>query len=243
MLATDVFESDGTNIFCKCSAIEFYIPMVYFDSSGKFARDNGSTINTVGLFNVGIFKDGKLVEMRTLNLPSQITINVYDSEVKEITQTNGVTELCKVVKYIKGAKIMGAALFDNDGYSTAFLKYILGGNMPNIVPYSQALQIWYKNLTINGVHFGVSSLYLEVVLSVMLRDKNSMSKKFSEVASDPGVSDYDYTSASIRQVCQYSSTFSAMSFEDLDSMITTSLNKSREKEAEKVSPIEQTIKF
>ena len=242
MTGSDVFESDNMHIFCKSPYIEFYIPMYYFDTARRFAEDLSDKINVLGLFNVGIFKDGKLVELRTLNLPTQITIDVYDSEVRDVEMTNGEVLPCKVVKYLKGAKIMKAGLFEDDSNATAFLKYILSGNLPNIVPYSKALQLWYKNLSINGVSFGVSSLYLEVVLSVMMRNKDDLSKKFSTVASKPGVSDYDYKMASIRQVCQHNSTFTALTFEDIDAMITTSLNKSREGVKEAESPVEQVIK-
>ena len=58
-----------------------------------------------------------------------------------------------------------------------------------------------------------------------------------------GVSDYSYFPASVRQVCQYNSTFTAVTFEDIDSMITSSLNKAREKTPENTSPVEQVIKF
>ena len=117
------------------------------------------------------------------------------------------------------------------------------GNLPNLIPYSKALEVWRKNQELNNVHFGVSSCYLEVILSAMYRNPNDLSQKFAKIASDKGVSDYDYATASIRQICQYNSTFSALTFEDMDSMITTSLNKSRENVKEVESPLEQIIKF
>ena len=49
--------------------------------------------------------------------------------------------------------------------------------------------------------------------------------------------------ASIRQICQYTSTFTAVTFEDLDSMVTTSLNRERENIPETESPIEKIIKM
>lgn len=238
-----IFRSDGDFIYLNSSYCEFYIPLFYFDTSRNFAIDFNDKIEVLGIFNVGIFNNGKLTEMKTMNLPTKITIFVYDSETREVELSDGSKMQCKVVKYLKDAKIMQSMLFENDTYSKDYLNYITHGNLPRIIPYSKALQVWKKNQELNGVNFGVSSLYLELILSVMYRDPKDMSRKFAKIASNNGVSDYDYTTASIRQICQYNSTFTALTFEDIDSMITTSLNKSREKVKEQPSPVEQIIKF
>lgn len=238
-----VFRSDGSYIYLDVPYCEFYIPMYYFDTTRRFAEDLNDHVEVLGIFNVGIFSNGTLKEMKTLNLPTMISIYVYDSEFREVKMTNGETMQCKVVKYLKDAKIMQSVIFEDDTNSKNYLKYITSGNLPKIIPYSKANEVWRKNQELNNVNFGVSSLYLELILSVMHRNPNDLSQKFAKIASNPGVSDYDYASASIRQICQYNSTFTALTFEDMDSMITTSLNKSREHVKEHESPVEQIIKF
>lgn len=238
-----VFKSDGSFIYLDIPYCEFYIPMFYFDSSKRYAEDLSNKISVFGFFNVGIFDNGKLKEIKTLNLPTMIEINVYDSEVRDITMTNGKTTSCKVIKYLKGAKIMQSMIFQDDTNAKNMLKMITSGNLPEIIPYSKCLDVWRKNQELNEVHFGVSSCYLEIILSTMFRNPNNLSQKFSAIASNKDVSDYSYATASIRQICQYNSTFTALTFEDMDSMITTSLNKSREKIPERESPVEKTIKF
>ena len=69
------------------------------------------------IFNVGIFDNGKFKDMRTLNLPTMITINVYDSETREVTMSNGETTQCKVVKYLKNAKIMQSVVFQDEEHA------------------------------------------------------------------------------------------------------------------------------
>lgn len=238
-----VFRSDGNYIYLDAPYCEFYIPMYYFDTTRRFAKDLSDKIQVLGFFNVGIFENGKLKDMKTLNLPTMIDINVYDSEIREVELSSKQIMQCKVVKYLKDAKIMQSMIFEDDTYSKDYLKFITSGNLPGIIPYSKALEVWRKNQELNNVHFGVSSLYLEEILSVMYRNPKDMSQKFSKIASNEGVSDYDYTTASIRQICQYNSTFTALTYEDIDSMITTSLNKSREKVKERESPVEQIIKY
>ena len=238
-----VFRSDGNHIYLNIPYCEFYIPMYYFDSSRRYAQDLSDKIKVLGFFNVGIFENGKLKELRTLNLPTNIVINVYDSEMRDVQMSNGEVLQCKVVKYMKDSKIMQSMIFQDDTNAKNMLKFITSGNLPSIVPYSKALEVWRKNQELNDVHLGVSSCYLEIILSVMFRDPNNMSQKFSAIASNEGVGDYDYKMGSIRQICQYNSTFTALTYEDMDSMITTSLNKSREKIPERESPVEKIIKF
>ena len=235
------FRSDGNYIYLDAPYCEFYIPMMYFDTTKRFAEDLGDKIDVLGVFNVGFFKDGKMTSMRTLKLPTMIQIFVQDSEYREVVLLNGENTPCKVVKYLKDAKIMQSMVFNDDAYAKTFLQWITGGKVPSVIPYSKANEVWTKNQELNKVNFGVPSLYRELILSVMYRDPDDMSKKFAAVADEHG--DYDYVMGSIRQICQYNSTFTALTFEDIDSMITTSLNKSREHSKEIVSPVEQIIKF
>lgn len=237
------FRSDGSFIYLNEPYCEFYIPMYYFDTTKRFAEDLSDKIHVLGLFNVGIFNNGKLKELRTLNLPTMIDIFVYDSELREVTMSNGETTQCKVIKYLKDAKIMQSMIIADDGNVKDYLKFLLAGNLPPLIPYSKGLQLWLKNQSMNDVNFGIASSYLELILSVMYRNPDDLSQKFATIASNHGVSDYDYAGCSIRQICQYNSTFTALTFEDMDSMITTSLNKSRDKVKERESPVEQIIKF
>ena len=47
----------------------------------------------------------------------------------------------------------------------------------------------------------------------------------------------------IREICQYTSTFTAVTYEDIDAMITTSLNRTKTKAPEAYSPVEDIIKL
>ena len=243
MANEQIFKTVGDDIVLEAPYCEFYIPLMFFDPTKNFAYDYNTYVKTLGIFNVGIFSNGKLTKMKTLNLPTFIDVNVHDSEVREITMSNGEITPCKVIKYLKGAKVMKAALFQDDEASKAYLHFLLSGKVPTIIPYSKQLKVWKKNQDLNGVNFGVSSLYLELVLSVINRNPKDLSQKFSRAVGENGVGDYDYKYASVRQICQHNSTFTALTFEDMDSMITSSLNRTRNKSKEQESPIEQIIKF
>lgn len=239
------FRSDGSYIYLEADSAEFYIPKSYFETTGGFAEDKGDIIQVLGIFDVGIFKDGKLLEMKVLNIPTWIDIFAIDSEDRNVSLPS-VNEpvLCKVLKYQKGHKIMNAGVVEDSSNVESFLNFIMKGKIPPIVPYEKALQIWMKNQSLNSANLGVPSVIEELVLSVSYRYKKDPGKKFSHViGKDLNVSQYDYIMNNIRQICQYTSTFTALTFEDIDSMITTSLNRTRTKGEEAFSPLEDLIKL
>lgn len=245
MTGADVFKSDGSFIYLTSPYCEFYIPQAFFKSSAGFAEDRGDTIRGIGLFDVGIFSDGKLVEMRTLNIPTWIELYVHESEDREV-QLPGSDDLvpCKVLIYYKGAKVMTTKIIEDSSNAELYLKLICGGKIPTSVPYGKSAQIWRKNQQMNGVHLGVPAVIEEMILSVAYRDKKNLGQKFCKViGQNKNVSEYDYNMASIRQICQYASTFTALWFEDFDAMVTTSLNRTRENKPEANSPLEKIIKM
>lgn len=239
------FKSDNKYIYLEAEYAEFYIPKYYFESTGGFAEDLGSIVKALGVFDVGIFESGKLKEMKVLNIPTWIDLFVTDSEDRNVKLPNeDESTPCKVLKYSKGHKIMNNSVIEDSDNVQSYLNFILKGKIPSIVPYEKSLAIWRKNQTLNNSFLGVPSVIEELILSVSYRDKNDQGTKFSHIiGNDPSVSQYAYKMSNIRQICQYTSTFTALTFEDLDSMVTTSLNRTRTHGNEAVSPIEDLIKL
>ena len=237
-----VFRSDDRFIYLDIPYAEIYIPEYFFDS--KWAERRQESIFSIGIVDVGIFDDGKLKEMKLLNLPSQMNFYIYDSEIKNVDLKGMPNTKCTVLKYIKGQKVMDSYIIEDSANAAMFLDMILKGKVPGTVPYSKALNLWMKNQELNSVNFGVPSMTLEMILSVAYRDRNNLGRKFAQViGGDLTVSEYDYRMARIRQICQYGSTFTAMTFEDFNSMLTTSLNRSRRGDEEMESPVEKIIKY
>lgn len=241
----DYFKADNKFIYLEAPRAEFYIPEYYFEGTGDFAKDNGSQIKTIGLFEVGFFEGDKLIEYRILNLPTWIDLFVNDSETREISLPRmDKPDKFRVLHYNKGNKIMYADIIENSTNVESFLYFVTKGKVPNLIPYEEAINVWRKNQELNSIHLGVPSIIEELVLATSYRYKKDPSIKFAQIIGDDknNVSQYDYTMNNIRQICQYASTFTAMTFEDIDSMITTSLNRTRNKSSEAYSPVEILLK-
>ena len=238
----NIFRSDDRYIYLNAQYCEFYVPMSYFDS--KWMVQLSDTIKGLGLFNIGIFENGELKNIRLLNLPTSVEFFVYDTERRTMNFKGEENVQCLVLKYIKDQKIMESSTIEDSSSSEMYLDIILKGKVPPSIPYTKVLNVWIKNQTLNKVSFGVPSAVLEMILAVCYRDKNNMEQKFSTViGKDLNVSEWDYKMAKIREICQYASTFSAMTFEDINAMITTSVNRTREKRYEMESPVEKIIKY
>lgn len=240
------FKSDGKYIYLEADYAEFYLPEDYFDETGKFAEDKGDMIRTLGIFTVGIFEKDKLKEIKTFNVPTWIELYSPSTESRIVNISRNPKEVnevkCKVINYQKGAKIMSSSVIQDSDNAESYMNLIIKGKLPQCIPYSKMMDSWQKNLNLNNVGFGVMNVIEEMILATMCRDRRDPSKKFCQVVTTEPLTDYDYKMNNVRQICQYTSTFNAITFEDMDSMITTSLNRTKNKGVETPSPVEVILK-
>lgn len=239
----EYFKDDGSYICLAAPYAEFYVPKYYFDDG--FAEDLGGIIKLFAMLNVGFFVNGELKEMRVLNVPTFTDLFVGDSEERQVKffHEEGTT-LCKVLKYNAGDKIMNNSVQEDSINAEKFLKLVNSGKLPNLIPYSKTLSVWLKNMELNNVSLGVPYVIYELILSAAYRYKKDPTKKFGQAAAeDPSVGEYDYIMSRIREICRYISTFTGVTFEDIDAMITTSLNRTKNKVGEPYSPVEDLLKL
>ena len=226
----------GENIVAK-KTLEIYIPMDFF--TAKLIEDMGDCYNLFGLVPVGIFEGDKLKEMTTLNVPSWNKYNIYETRYDSVDLPGVEATKCLVLRYLPGHEICRKAIIEDAVNAQMFLRQVTYGKVPTTVPYDAALNIWRKNQKLNNVNFGVPSVILEAVLAASYRYRKDPTKKFALIyGSAPGVDPYGYEMASIRRICQLNSTFTGITFEDFDSMVSTACNRSRTGEKEPSSPLE-----
>lgn len=240
-------KDDGENIIFTGEYMEAYIPSFYFE--GKLAEDYGSSLQVFGLFNVRVFDAaGKGMKLETFNVPSMIHITPSEIEkrrdVQLIEDDDGETDSYIVAKFYKGNVIMKNSVPQDSSNVELFINVLFRGKVPKTIPYRQVCEIWQKNLDMNGVKLGVTSTILEVIVSEIYRNKKKPEEKFAHViGKNPKTSEYAYRRANIRQICAWNSTFAGLTFEDMDSMITSALNTKRYGKKETKSPIEKIIKM
>lgn len=225
--------------------LEVYIPMSFFDTAGKFATDNGETIRVIACLPIGIYENGAFKEFRTLKLAECMDLYVYDSEIKQMLIPGmQQEEPVRVLKYFEGQEIMNNFIIHNSLNVQRFMDMILKGKLPPTLRYDYSMLLWNKNLELNELSLGVPATNRELILSVQYRDKSAPTRTFAErLNSDPNATMLDFIMVNNRQICQFTSTFTALTFEDFDSMVTSSLKRTKEGIQEPVSPLEQIIKM
>lgn len=238
------FKKEKGSIYLTAQYCEFYIPMEFFSKS-KFAQETGFTIHTIGIFDVAFFENGSVIDRKVMKIPTWVNIYVQEAEERKVVLPHSDEPVaCKVLKYNKGAKVMDANYIKNSDNALTYLDFVTKGKLPKSIPYNALLSLWWKNQIMNDVNLGVPSVILEMILAVSYRDMTNPTLKFATViGKNPSVSQFAYKTANIREVSMYASTFTALTFEDFDAMVTASLNRSREKKHEAESPVEALIKY
>ncbi len=238
----NIFKVVGDDLILEAPYCEIYIPMYFFDPTNGYATDYVTTIKTLGVLNFNIFSNDKIIASEILNIPSFISLNVYDSEIKVVDLNEKVQ--CKVIKYVKGSVVCKSYIQKNPKDVMAFTSMVLNAGLPKNIPYDKLLGVWMNNFDMHGVNPGLDSNMIELIISVVARNPNAMEEQFNKVyGKNPNIDLYSYMLASIRQVCQYTATSTALTYEDMDSMITSSLNKSRNKSKESYTPIDDIMKY
>jgi len=189
----------------------------------------------------------KEVLTEILNLPSLIYL--YPSELGDVTMhmkndPNPEPKKYKVCKFYKGDTVMPNSIPQDSSNAEVFIDIIFGNKLENNIPYNKLLDIWEKNLELNNVKMNVAASILEIIIAEIYRNKNNPNERFAKaIGNDPKMSQFDYRAASIREICSRNSTFAALTFEDMDAMITTSLNINKYNKKQVQSPIEKIIKM
>lgn len=233
-------------ILVNADYVEAYVPEKYFKKGLNEVM--GDKITIMGIFNFRVGnKDGVITnnKLHTFKLPTMMITKPNSIEVKELELTNGSgSQKYKVMKYFKGDELMTSTkIVTSIDNVEKFVNLLIAGNLPNTINYSEILNLFLKNITFNKQKLGISALILSVVISEIYRYKKDMSLPFRKVIGAGKANELDYIAANARTVCSSNSTFSALTFEDPNTMLVTSINKLRYNKKENPSPVEKIIRI
>jgi hypothetical protein len=114
----------------------------------------------------------------------------------------------------------------------------------NNIPYPLLSKIFTKNSTDNGVDLGVPIQIIDLIIYKVCRDKKDVSRPFGQIiGKNPKVSPIAYQFANMRDICGADSVFAALTFEDMNTMLDSSLNMTMNGDSQNLSPTEQIIKM
>ena len=235
--------SNGTYVFTG-ELLKLYIPEDFFEK--RLASDVGSYVSVFGLLEAEMFKGDKSLGVEILNMPSMIEIFPSSMEPETLTLTGKAEdkERYMVATFYNGDTFTNVNVRQDSTNVELFFKMMTGGKILKSIPYEKILGVWQKNLSLNGISLGVPSTVLEIIIREIYRDPTNPEYTFSHLYNrNPKIDTRDYRSANIREVCARNSNFAAITFEDMDQMINTSINTTTFKKSQTVSPVEKIIKM
>lgn len=228
--------------------LEIFTPQSYLGSSTDI---DGEKVKCLGLVPYKFYSkitDKKPSKIGVFNSPSKTTFYPVDIE-QNVTDRiwTGVYSESNENEYMKLTFESGGKLYDQFGVKgldnvVLFTDLLLGGKIDNNIPYTILATAWIKNMTMNNVSLSVPAPVINMIISELCRSQKDPNKKFAYViGKDPKVSPVSYKFANIREICASNSVYAALSFEDMNSMLDSSLNMTAQGKPQNISPVEQIM--
>lgn len=231
-------------IVLDCPYAEFYVPKYYLNDN--MAEDAGEYFKSFGIFYIRTFSSlDKPDAFEILKLPSMINFFPNSKENRKVT-IEGWEDDYIVLKFYKGDIITQSAITCSNSAPEFFLNLILRGRIPKNIPYNYILPAFIKVFTLNKAGIPVPLFTLEMVISEVYRYRENPSMKYGQVLCtkfNPKDKQINYRTANIRDICKNNSSFAGISFENIDEMITSAINSTREQRIETRTPFEDVIKY
>lgn len=240
------FKQEKKQVIFTGHYMEVFIPSTYFDGN-KNAKEIGDRVETLGIFYFKVYdKDKKNPKTYFNNFSSMIETvpaHITHNQTKKI---KGLEDNFSVLSYYTGDTfITSTDVIQKSAYTTNFIKLLNAGKLPSNIPYEEYLDLILNNLKINRTNLNVPSSAIELVISELCRDKDDLTKSFRYKAGNPNTKDssHGYNLVNITTIPGHNSTFTAISFQDIDFSMVNAVNKAKRNSKESISPIEKTIKY
>ena len=239
------FKKDEKVITFIGNYMEVYIPEYYEEKNA--AEMVGSNFRTLGILNFAIYdsdKKNKIIKRGVFNLPVEIVTSPSSHRTEELDLVGKGKEKYTVLEYYKMDVLCNSVIPCSIDSFSLCLNILLGGKLPNTIPYDAIIDVWANSFVMNGADFDIPDLIKEFIIAQIYRDpKNYMNTFGSTLAKKPNGNQYDYITMNPRELTSSKSVFNGIVFEDMDRMLTNGVVMSKKKKGETISPMEQVLKF
>lgn len=241
------FEKDNESIRFIGDVLKIYLPKNYFET--KVAEFNGNEVNTIAFFyfEVKSFsmeekdQDGHFYIMK---LPARIDFEFDDKNTvtKNIKQSGDnqyeVFTMNKGSLFLKNVNVVKSAANAKD-----FIYMLHKGRFPSLIPYNEIIDIYMKNLNLNGLDLGCQSVIYELMVGELMRSKKDPKIPFRKEINKPETDQMDYINTNMKNIAFFSSTYAAIGFEDFNKAVINSISRDIRGDKEVISPVEKTLKY
>lgn len=229
MIPAYITKKDNSVYYTGKGEFLLYIPEKYFDK--KFAISNGEFIDTMGILLYSVQEtenSDPMKKLKVLKLPTMFTTKPGKIEkVKNLKLLNLDTEDYRVLHYTNNNEdqiIVNINLSENiENVETFYRMFVKTGNIPNYIPYNEIQDYFYESMRINGKGYGTNWQLFGALISEICRDKNDYSIPYYMSSAYKKGDMHSYKSIPIRDVPKYISAFSAITSENWNEAIISSI--------------------
>lgn len=253
MAVPTCFKEEGESVVFTGKYMEIYIPELLFEKN--MSEFIGKSVRTIGVFNFRVYgsedKSGN-PPIQAYRFASRIMTKpsgFHYANLPELTNQSDVGDDSDskyvVLEYFNGDLfIESISAIKADENVSDIVQLIHAGKIPRNLGYDEILGLELSTMKFNGASLRVTATVLEAIISEICRDNKDIRRPFRyRAGSDAKVGMDEYIPINIKNLPNINSTFTSLSFENINYSLTTSINSNKYNRKELESPIEQTIKY
>jgi len=236
------FKKRDGKVIVNAASLEILVPREYFDTD--IAEISGDKLIVLGIFRFRVRMDPKSQPtLYTVNIPSPLSIQ-YSSEhsLREAVGKDKDKIPYRVFTLERGDVFLESETIVTSAKNVeSFVKLLHSGKLPTMVyadVYRQYMQVQDDNET----SLGVSSATLEAIVSELCRYEKDHDIPFRLALAKAGTTERDFEMVTLKTLPELTSTFSGISFENVNKALASSVNNKRKKKKEKITPMEAAIR-
>lgn len=231
-----LFDGDGEFIF--------YVPEVNF--GGKSAIVDGSHVRLLGVLNYEILnKSGGSSGLKTFSWPTIFLCKPYAIEKRKglkLVKTNDAKDY-RILRFKNGDEVVTNVHTPQiiDNVEEMFRLFLITGNIPTTISYLDLYEYFDRNMNLNGSDYGLNDQLWGAVISETCRDPEDISRPYRLSKAFARGDMNSYIPVSIKTIPKYISPYVAITSENIDESIISSVLLSDNPKGHKYSPLERVL--
>lgn len=226
-------EKDHT-VFVDTYAMDVYLPAEYVDKEYRghpYYEAAGTKVKFYGVGNMRFyntekeFNNPETVSVSTLGIPMIITSTPTEIDVRDVTFAKGApARHCIVLTYYKDDVFMELTSLIQSSTNVMILMALIDGGKITMIPPDDALKILQDVQSMNGVKLRIPPEMEELLISERYRDPENHYKK-ARLSDNPDPN--KLASLNMRREAMSQTTYQAITHEDINSALISSINRKR----------------
>jgi hypothetical protein len=227
-MATTYYKVENSKvIFTGDGELIYFVPEKYFDCGA--ATVIGELVESMGIFSYGLYdKNGKQLKIARFKCPTMFECRPSSiSKEKGFQLINSKTAKdYRLLHFKKGDELICNTNIPKDVENVEkFVNLLIGGHLPDDIPYNEVHEYIIKNAELNGFNYKVSGQTFGILVGVIYRSMKDLSVPYRNSDYDKNM--LDYKAISIKEVPKYTSPYTAITSENADEAIAAAMTMTK----------------